>query len=547
MNTENINRMSRQIFQILSRSSKETLTSLDTLSAGDILKGRIQSIENGILLIKLPDGAVFTAKAPEGFKAEPGEFITLMIGEKLNEQITAKIVSESQTIKPNEQNTLIIDIRNVLDALGVINPERMTSKVMDLIKADPGMPLDKAAFLAANNLSDHPELSEIIHKISEHEFSLHENLKSLENGIMNALSKMDPKEGTALLQPLLVKQTLEELAAELKNNFPDDYSRLAESVSEKINEILIKTFMEEISGREGINVANTITKDFLEIIMNEGNLLNMTDGKIHSQNAEDTDLNAESLFKATEGRFEGLRYDETENILKTIDRALEKYFEKASRLQKGGEEALKEMKEAIERIFEKASIKADDGAVEKFDIKEKSQTLKDIMELAQKAMKQMDGGDRDFRMPSFREIDNAFRFFTQITTYDSILQLPLRINEEETTGELYIMKRKKGRKKIDIENFTLFISLKTESLGLIESYLNAAKKRVTISFRVENEDLARLVRDNHKALYDGLYEKGFILVEMKCRVMDSERSNLFNAGSRARELFGTGTRVDIRL
>ena len=118
--------------------------------------------------------------------------------------------------KTDEENTLISDIRNALEALGVINQEQTASKVLDLLKADPGMPLDKAAFLAANNLSESVELGEIIHKISEHEFSLHENLKSLENGIMNALSKMDPKEGTALLQPLLVKQTLEELAAELQ-------------------------------------------------------------------------------------------------------------------------------------------------------------------------------------------------------------------------------------------------------------------------------------------------------------------------------------------
>lgn len=526
MNMANINQaISQEIFQILSKYQKETLVSLESLSAGDILKGRIQSLENGLLLIKLLDGASFTAKAPEGFTAEPGELITLMVGEKQNDQITAKIINDSQASnKTEEEKILINNIRNALDSLSVVDPERMVSKVIDLIKAEPGMPLDKAAFLAANNLSDNLELGGIIHKISEHEFSLHENLKSLENGLLNSFSGMDAKNGTALLKPLFVNQTIEELTTELKNSFPEAPSRLIESISEKINEILMKTFMEEISGQESVNVANAITREAFEAM-----------------------IGSESLLRATDGSLYSLDPTEKESILKVIDRALENYHVKTARLQKGGEAALKEIKEVIEKLFEKASIKADNGVVEDFDIKEKSKALKNIMELAQKAIKQMDRSDRESIMPAFKEIDNAFKFFSQVTTYDLILQLPLKINREDTTGELYIMKRKKGRKKMDTENFTLFLSLKTESLGLIESYLNAAKKRVTISFRVENENLVKLVKDNYKTLYDGLFEKGFILVEMKCRVLDSERINPFNAGVRAKELFGTEARVDIRI
>lgn len=526
MSTVNVNQtVSQQIFQILSKSPALT-ASLETLSAGDILKGRIQSLDNGLLLIKLLDGAAFTAKAPDGFSANPGDLITLMIGDKQNDQITAKIINDTQTNhKPNDENILISNIQNTLDSLGVINPERMVSKVIDLLKAEPEMPLDKAAFLTANNLPVDPELGEIINKISEHEFNLHENLKSLETGLIDSLSKMDIKESTTLLKPLLIGQAMDQIAADLKNQFPEAPSRLMDSITQKINELLTKTFMEETSGQESANIADAITKEAFEAI-----------------------LGTENLLQAAKGDPFSLSSDEAERLLKAVNTVLEDFHVKEGKLLKSdGEEVQKEIKDVIEKLFDKASIKVNNGVVEDINIKEKSKALKDIMEFTQKAMKQMDNSTRESNLPAFKEIDNAFRFFNQVTTYDSILQLPLKINREDSTGELYVMKRKNGRKKLDTENFTLFLSLKTSSLGLVESFLNATKKRITISFRVEDENLVKLVKDNYKALYDGLYEKGFILVDMKCRVIDSERINPFNAGAKAKELTGADVRLDIRV
>lgn len=130
----------------------------------------------------------------------------------------------------------------------------------------------------------------------------------------------------------------------------------------------------------------------------------------------------------------------------------------------------KEIKEILSRLFDKALIKVDNGVAEKFDIREKNETLKTIMDFSQKVLNNSDENARAANMPAYKEIDNAFRFFNQITTYDSVLQLPIMINKERTTGELYVMKRKKGRRKIDTENFTLFLSLSTNSLGIVESF-----------------------------------------------------------------------------
>lgn len=62
MDFMNVNQsMPQNLFQVL------TKVSLDTLSTGDILKGRVQSLDDGILLIKLLDGKLFSAAVPEDF------------------------------------------------------------------------------------------------------------------------------------------------------------------------------------------------------------------------------------------------------------------------------------------------------------------------------------------------------------------------------------------------------------------------------------------------------------------------------------------------
>lgn len=534
MNTANVNdAVSRQIFQILTRYPVDTTASLDTLSAGDIIKGRIQSIDNGLLLIKLLDGGVFTAKAPEGFAAEAGDPISLVIGERINDQLTARIISDPQAGRiTNSEDFLVSNIHNALDSLGVVDPGKMTAQVMELLKSEPGMPLGKAAFMTANRLIDNQELGEMIQKIAHHEFSLHENLNSLENSLLDSLSAMDAGNGAAIMKPLIIKQTIYDLSVELKNSFPEVPEKLIESVSEKLNEILMKTLMDELNGQEIADAANIVTREVFEVIA--GNALRLSPEE-------------EGAGTVTEKPYPVFDPVQAEKILKVISKALEDYHVKAEKLSNDQEEAIKEMKEAIGKLFDKAYIKADDGVARDTDIREKSRALKDIMELAQKVINRTGDSGRETLVPAFKEIDNAFKFFSQVVTYNSMIQLPLKINGSDSTGELYIMRRKRGRKGIDKENFTLFMSLKTESLGLVESYLNAARKRITISFRVENEDLIRLFKDNHKALYDKLLDKGYILVEMKCKLLDGERLNPFNAGARAKELFGTETRLDIRI
>ncbi|NLE24785.1 MAG: flagellar hook-length control protein FliK [Clostridiaceae bacterium] len=530
MDTMNVNQaLSQQIFQILSKAS------LENLNAGDILSGRVQSLENGLLLIKLLDGSSFTANTPEGFSANVGETVTLEIGERQNNQLTARIVNRGtgSTGKPDQETALIDTIKSNLDSLGVESPQRFISGVLDLIKAEPGIPPEKAAFIVANGFTQDHEMAEILQKISEHEFGLHENLHSLEEGLSNALIKANSDTALDLLKPLLVSQETDELIGVFKEMLSDASPRLAQSIEQNIRELITRTLMDELANTENTGGPGKVDKETMESLVKSALLSAEKDGENGGS------IKSESIFTP----------QKEDALLKAINKALENIHKKTENLSKDDKnpELQKEIKEIVGRLFDRASIKVDNGIAEKFDIKEKNEALKAIMDFSQKVLINVDENSKAANMSAYKEIDNAFKFFNQVTTYDSILQLPIMINRENTTGELYVMKRKKGRRKIDTDNFTLFLSLTTDSLGVVESFLNATHKRITISFRVEDESLVKLVKDNYRVLYDGLLEKGFKLVDLKCRVLDEERVNPVNAAKKAQDLLGTKIRVDLKI
>ncbi len=513
MNTINVNQAaSQQLFSILYKAS------LENLNAGDILQGRVQSLDNGMLLIKLLDGSSFSASVPEGFTASQGELLTLEIGERQNNQLTAKIVPantsqntagtmESQSI---EQPSIAAQIGYKLAAYGIPPSEKLVAGVLELIKAEPGITMDQASFAVANQMDNNPEMLKVLQKISENEFQLHENLQSLKEGLANALAETNSSIKYPILKPLLVSQGLEELSQTLKQML-GRAPELKESILQNVRELFTKTLLDETTGNRG---------------------------KLDMRPAGD--------IIAREIKADGfaMQPGEMNKLMEAVQKTLEDIHTKTDSLIKG---ETKEVEALLEKLFDKAVIKAEGGTLEDMDIKEKAKALKDIMDFSQKALNQMDAKTVNANLNALKELDGAFRFFSQVTAYDALIQLPIKINRENTTGELYVLKRNKGKKKVDADNFTLFLSLQTSSLGRIESFLNATRKCVTISFRVEQEDLVKLVKDNHRVLYDSLLQKGYKLAEMKCRVLENDRTGLCDAPSKTMEFLGLQASLDLKI
>lgn len=509
--------ISQQILQILSKAS------LETLKAGDVLQGRVKSLENSMLLLKLLDGTYFTAKVPDGFSMPFGGLVTLEIGESVNDQLTARIISQenlNNTVNKTTEHSLSDSIKQNLVSYGAQKVDGLVSGMLELIKAEPNIPLNQASFIVANGMSPDTDMLRIVKQISENEFQLHDNLLSLKEGLLKAFERIDDNLRNDILKPLVVSQELEVLASNLEKIVPEESLKIKHPLIQNVKELLTKTLLDNTNTTKETDAQSLIDQKAIGSIVE--NLINRFDGE--GKNTEVLKNNMDTILKAVQKAVADIHIHEKELHKPESGNA----------------------REILEKLFDKAVIRCEDGAVKDSDIKEKALALKEIMEFSQKALSNLDSKAIEVNTAAFKEIDNVFRFFNQVSTYDSMIQIPLKINKEDATGELFVMKRKKGRKKLDPENFTLFMSLNTINLGRVESFLNASSKYVTINFRVEEEGLIKLIKENHRALYDGLLKKGYKLAEMKCRILE-DKTNLLNAEQKATEFLGLQASLDLKI
>lgn len=133
-------------------------------------------------------------------------------------------------------------------------------------------------------------------------------------------------------------------------------------------------------------------------------------------------------------------------------------------------------------------------------------------------------------------LESNINFINQLNSYSSYVQLPLSIFSQNTTGELYMLKKGSKARKLDPSNMTVLISLDSGNIGRIDTLLSVDKKNISTNFRLEKSDVFEVMRDKHRELYKGLLEKGFRLVDFTYRLME-EPVNIVNFETEAKKEF----------
>lgn len=526
----------QNIFQVLSRISAESL------NTGDILRGRVLSLENSILLLKLLDGSSFTCKVPENFSVRQNELVTLEIGEQIDDQLTAKIISISDSLEgydtkelskssavyheiTDADSSLINDITRQLMSYNIKPTQKLVMDVLNILKDNSGLTTQKGTFISVNDLNSDSDMLKIFEKISQHELQLNDNLQTLKNELLDVLSAMSGHSKSEILKPLIISRQLDELSILLGRELALLPDSLKDSIVSNICETLTKILLNEMQEDN-----KSITAQKTDII--ENLIKNTLDSIEHSDITKIVD-------EQSRRNKDAINHKTQDNILKLINKTLEKIH---TQTQKVEYRDLKEVESILNRFFDKAVLKIEKGVCEDTNIKEKMRALESIIKFSENVLTRTGNLNS---LPEFREIDQAYRFFSQVSTYNLAMHLPLKINNENTTGELYIMKRKGRKKQADANNFTLLISLSTKALGLIESFINSTNKCVTISFRVEKEELVQLVKENYRTLYDKLMDKGYKLADMKCRMLEKPRTSIVDAEVKAETNLGLNSKVDL--
>ena len=99
-------------------------------------------------------------------------------------------------------------------------------------------------------------------------------------------------------------------------------------------------------------------------------------------------------------------------------------------------------------------------------------------------------------------------FMQQINQAYAYIQLPLKLQESDAHGELYVYTNKKNLAQKDGE-ISALLHLDMQHLGPLDVYVKLSDVKVSTKFYVENEDILDLIENHMDMLTVRLAKKGY--------------------------------------
>lgn len=177
---------------------------------------------------------------------------------------------------------------------------------------------------------------------------------------------------------------------------------------------------------------------------------------------------------------------------------LAKLFDTFPKLEKPLSDLLKtkdNIKKAVEKEF---FIDADKNSNEN----KLSKHLSDISEKLTQLKTALNAEENQNNLQSLKLIDNInnnFKFSSMLQN-TVFLQFPVTINNEKTTAELYVFKDKKNKKPKKAGQASALIALDTAYLGHLEAYVQKNNQSITCQFRLQSDEIQKLVSQNISSL-----------------------------------------------
>ena len=162
--------------------------------------------------------------------------------------------------------------------------------------------------------------------------------------------------------------------------------------------------------------------------------------------------------------------------------------------------------------------------------------MDNLLHTLKSSIQQLPMAIQEAAMNIANNLESNVNFINQLNNYSSYVQIPLSIFNQNTTGELYMLKKGSKTRKLDPSKMTILISLDSNNIGRIDTLLSVDKKNISTNFRLESSEIFDVLKENHKFLYKSLLEKGYRLVDFTYRLMD-EPINIVNFEVEAKKEF----------
>ncbi len=118
------------------------------------------------------------------------------------------------------------------------------------------------------------------------------------------------------------------------------------------------------------------------------------------------------------------------------------------------------------------------------------------------------GNERSQLSSEVNEVRSNISFQNEINQFYNYVQIPLKMTNQNATGDLYVYTNKKGIRN-NKDELTAHLHLEMEHLGTTDVYVKLRNQNVTTNFMLADEESLRLVEDHISELTDRLNNKGY--------------------------------------
>ena len=502
---------------------------IKALTPGKTLQGEVIGKNGNEVQIRLSDDLVMTARLEQDVNVEEGRVLTFEV----------KNNGASLSLSPLFANTAASD--NVLKALQMAGlPVNQKSVAMTELMMQQGMSVDSKSLQsvfrdlvnhAGANVSDVVALHRMQMPVQDANLQQMESYRQLTHELVRgmtdvlaelpaAFSEVLAENGTQaavkMYQSVLQALSTSEEGTSLT---PETVKQTAESIL--FGDVAADEAVEGGAAKDGILSGDAAGEAAEGGAAKDGIAGNLSDG-ITAENiaaGKGNETFAKLLTMLSEhSELNGLAEGLTKGTI-TVKEA----FVALSNLPLTGENGLME---SLKTLFENKDFH---GQLEKFIWKnwalepEQGIDEKKVQELYQRLKGQLDGirealmeagSTQSGAMKSTVTLSQNLDFMNQINQMYTYVQLPLKMQNGNTNGELYVYTNKQSLAKKD-GSVSAFLHLDMEHLGPVDVYVAMQNNKVSTRFSVRDEEMLLFLNDHMQLLTDRLNKKGY---DLKCEM-----------------------------
>lgn len=172
-----------------------------------------------------------------------------------------------------------------------------------------------------------------------------------------------------------------------------------------------------------------------------------------------------------------------------------------------------ELKKAVNKI--NSSIKQG-KQIEERPYEEFSGLLKELESKSSFLTKE----DRETLQKSGERLLDSLELQLQLNREDTVLQFPLMMSEYLKNLQIYIMKDKKGKKKIDPKNMSILLNFDTNNMGNVNIYVAVNYKNIVMKMGLSDKGDQNLIERYSDELEGHLQDLGYDLKDLSFRISD---------------------------